>query len=71
MYSANSYDALKILANIINKSGYNADKIKHALYKTKNYPGVSGLTTFDNNGDVIKPVIIKTVRNGKFTIFKK
>ena len=40
------------------------------LYKIKDYQGVSGLTTFDENGDVIKPVAIKTVLNGKFSIVR-
>jgi branched-chain amino acid transport system substrate-binding protein len=71
MYSANSYDALKIIAGIIQRVGYDAEKIKNALYHTKEYPGVSGPTTFDENGDVIKPIMLKVIRNGRFEIFSE
>lgn len=69
MYAANSYDALKIIAQIIYNEGYDADRIKNTLYQTKNYPGVSGLTTFDENGDVEKPVMLKVIRKGRFEIY--
>ncbi len=69
MYAANSYDALKIIAEIIDKVGYDSKKIKDALYQIRNYPGVSGSTTFDENGDVRKPVMIKKIHNGKFEIY--
>ncbi|MBC8487226.1 MAG: hypothetical protein H8D45_14450 [Bacteroidetes bacterium] len=51
---------------MIETHGYDSDKIKDGLYKLKNYPGVSGITTFDKNGDVIKLVMFKTVKDGRF-----
>jgi branched-chain amino acid transport system substrate-binding protein len=55
-----------IIAETIRKKGYDGLNIRDGLYKVNNYPGVSGITTFDFNGDVIKPVAIKTVQNGSF-----
>jgi branched-chain amino acid transport system substrate-binding protein len=66
MFGAHAYDALKIIAMVIEKAGYNANSIKNELYRVKNYIGVSGVTTIDVNGDVIKPIAIKKVENGKF-----
>ena len=66
IFAAIFYDALKIVALMIEKYDYDPDKIKEGLYKLKNYPGVSGVTTFDENGDVIKPVIFKTIKNLQF-----
>lgn len=66
IFAATTYDAMKILALMIEKYGYDSDKIKDGLYKLKNYPGVSGITTFDENGDVIKLVMFKTVKDGRF-----
>ena len=65
-FAAHAYDALKIIALAIEKGGYTSDGIKSELYKISNYPGVSGMTTFDKNGDVQKPAIIKQVKNGQF-----
>ncbi|MCK4655014.1 MAG: penicillin-binding protein activator [Candidatus Cloacimonetes bacterium] len=70
-WAAQCYDALNIIALAIKDSGYNSDSIKKALYGIKNFPGVSGLTTFDENGDVIKPIKLKTVKNGKFVIISE
>ncbi|GAI47596.1 unnamed protein product [marine sediment metagenome] len=55
----------------IEKGGYNSERIKNILYGVKNYPGVNGSLTFDSNGDVIKSLVIKTVRNGKFIVVKQ
>jgi len=65
-FAAHSYDALKIIALAIQKGGYNSDGIKNALYNISNYPGVSGITSFDKNGDVLQPAMIKQIKNGQF-----
>lgn len=67
-FSAQSYDALKIIYKAITTVGNDAGAIKNYLYNLKNYNGVSGITSFDSNGDVIKPALIKEVKNGKFII---
>jgi len=66
LFAATAYDAIKMLAEIIKNVGYNADNIKDELYNVKNFYGASGLTTFDKNGDVIKPIAIKKIKNRKF-----
>jgi len=68
LFAATAYDAINILAEVIKADGYTSEKIKNGLYKIENYPGASGLTTFDKNGDVIKPIAIKKIKNGKFII---
>jgi len=70
VYAAHGYDAMRIIADAINKEGNDADKVKNYLYGLKDYRGVSGNTTFDQNGDVIKPVMLKIVKDGKFEILK-
>ena len=59
------------MALMIQKYGNDPDKIKAGLYALKNYPGVSGVTSFDENGDVVKPVIFKTVKNKQYIIIKE
>jgi len=64
--AANSYDAIKILAGIFKKYGYKPDQIKDGLYRTQNYNGVGGNLSFDEYGDVVKPIMFKTIKNGQF-----
>jgi branched-chain amino acid transport system substrate-binding protein len=65
-YAAHAYDALNIVAEAVKKGGYTADGIKTALYLIKNFQGVTGDTTFDQNGDVIKPIQIMKVEKQRF-----
>lgn len=65
-YAPIGYDAVKVLALAMEKGGFDSMGIKNALYATKDFPGLSGTTSFDQNGDVQKPIILKTVKNGKF-----
>jgi len=69
-FTANSYDALKILVLAIEKGGEDSEGIKNALYTIKDFPGVTGRTLFDANGDVQKPIGIKTVKDGRFIWLK-
>ncbi len=64
--AANSYDALMLAAEAIEMCEEDTSCIKDELYEVKNYSGASGVLSFDENGDVIKPLIIKTVKDGKF-----
>ena len=66
IFAALSYDAMKILSLAMERGGFTSDKIKDALYTIKHYPAVVGDTSFDENGDVIQPAVIKTVKNGEF-----
>lgn len=67
IYAALSYDAAKLVSNAINSVGNDADLIKKNLYSVRDYQGATGLTSFDANGDVIKNLGIKAVKNGNFT----
>jgi branched-chain amino acid transport system substrate-binding protein len=67
-YSAQGYDAVKLLAAAIEKSNStNPSVIADQLRKLNNYPGVAGYHTFNDNGDDIGKLVIKKVfRNGRF-----
>jgi len=66
IYAGLSYDAMNIAALAIKNGGTTGGGIRDALYKIRDFPGVTGVTTFDQNGDVTKPIGLKMVRNGKF-----
>ena len=68
MFSAQYYDAVMILAKAM-ETAKSADPtvFKNELAKLKDYPGVSGVTTFAPNREPIKsPVCLLTVKGDKF-----
>ena len=66
IYAADAYDAVKLLADAIESVGNSGPKIKDYLYGVKDYPGAGGITTFDEDGAVVKPVMFKKFENGEF-----
>lgn len=61
------YDAVKMIAQAIEKAGgFTGEDIRRGLNMLKNYPGVSGTMTFDDNGDVSKPMGIMHVLDLQF-----
>ncbi len=70
MLAADSYDAIFIVKEAIEKGGYSGESIRNALYHINNFQGVNGTINFDQNGDVVRPLAIKTVKDGKFIAFQ-
>jgi branched-chain amino acid transport system substrate-binding protein len=61
------YDSFMLLANAINEKGGSTKGIREYLLSLNDYDGVTGQLTFDNNGDVMKPIGIKEIINQEFT----
>ncbi len=70
MLSANGYDTLYLLSYCAEKVGNNTDRVKDCLYQIEDYQGASGILTFDENGDISKPFVLKTVKNGQFVPYE-
>jgi len=67
LISDTGYDAVYILAKTIeNSKRLNGESIQKSLSEIKHYNGASGKMTFDENGDVIKPIGIKEIKDGQF-----
>lgn len=66
-YAALAYDGLYVIAAALQQCGSDKECIKAKLYATQNFPGVTGPTSFDDHGDVLKQIVIRQVRNGTFT----
>lgn len=73
--SANAYDCLGILAQVIGKVGADRKKIRDGLAainsESNGYKGITGLTYFDKKGNCSKPAFVKKVENGKFIAAKQ
>jgi branched-chain amino acid transport system substrate-binding protein len=66
MVGASSYDAFMILVNAIRKAGTDPKAIQKALLETKDYNGLTGKISRFVQGEVVKPVQIQVVKDGKF-----
>jgi branched-chain amino acid transport system substrate-binding protein len=64
--AANSYDAVRLLANFFKDGVTTGVDIKARLYTTRNYAGIGGRTTFDRDGEVSKPIMLVRADHGVF-----
>lgn len=64
--AANVYDAAFLISNCVEKVGDDVEKVKQCLYETKDFNGASGVFSIDENGDAVKNIFFKTVKNGQF-----
>ena len=71
IYGATMYDATRIIALAVAKAGEDPDKLREFILSIRDYPGVSGITTFLPNGDVSKPVMLKKIEGGKCVPYKQ
>ena len=66
MVGASSYDAFMILVNAIKEAGIDPKAVQKALFATKDYNGLTGKISRFVQGEVVKPVQIQVVKEGKF-----
>jgi len=69
-YAALGYDNISIIAEVLRKNNFQFENINLRFFDVQNFNGITGNISFDRKGDVIKPVILKTVKNGEFVNFK-
>ena len=70
VYGATMYDMLHMLSDAAAKGKGDSEAIRSNMLAIKNYPGASGATTFLPNGDVDKPVVLKTIKDGKYVSYQ-
>lgn len=62
-----SYDATKLLLDIVSRTDVRSrTDIRDALLKTADFPGATGMTAFDYNGEVRKSPFLITIRGARF-----
>ena len=62
-----AYDAGMILFDAIKKANSTeGEKIKNVLAKTKDYPGVTGIITINEQRNAVKPAVVLEIKGGKF-----
>jgi branched-chain amino acid transport system substrate-binding protein len=75
--TAYAYDAVYLIVDQINRMGVtndpgmlqeDRDRIKDGLDRVKDWVGMGGATTLGSDGEVRRPIMIATVKNGEFVI---
>ena len=62
-----AYDAGMILFDAIKRAGdTNGEKIKNELAATKDFQGVTGIITINDQRNAVKPAVVLEVKGGKF-----
>ena len=63
--AATAYDAAKIMFDAIKRaSSLEGAAIRDALAATKEFPGVTGTVTFNENRDAVKPIVMIEIKDG-------
>ena len=65
IWTAESYDGVRLLADAIGKCGDDVDAVSRCLLELRDYQGVSGKLGIDKNHDGIREYVLKTIRGGK------
>ncbi|MFC2167756.1 ABC transporter substrate-binding protein [Acidobacteriota bacterium] len=68
LFAAEAYDIINLIANAVETntdSSFSAELVRDYLYNVRDYAGASGTISFDQNGDVVKPMAIKRIENGE------
>jgi branched-chain amino acid transport system substrate-binding protein len=72
-FAATAYDAVGIMLAAVKKAGPDVSRasLRDALAETKDYPGVTGTTTFDPvTREPVKGMVRMTVTNNEFAVVK-
>ncbi len=64
-YAALAYDSAKLTFSAIEKDGESREAILKYLDEVEDFPGVAGPISFDENHDVIRNIVVLTVKDGK------
>jgi branched-chain amino acid transport system substrate-binding protein len=68
--AALTYDAFQLLFTAIrNANSLEREDIRNALAEIQNYEGVTGIMSFDEQGDPIKCAVIIQIKDGAFTYY--
>jgi branched-chain amino acid transport system substrate-binding protein len=70
-FAAQAYDALYIMAEALKNAGEaERDSLRNALAEIKNFEGILGSFSFDEEGDVVMEPTVLIIKDGKFQIFE-
>jgi len=69
MFAAQAYDAANLIIEALKAGATDRASLRDKLAAIKNFPGVTGTTSFDENRNVDKGLTKLIVKDGKFVIY--
>jgi branched-chain amino acid transport system substrate-binding protein len=70
-FAAQAYDALYIMAEALKNAGEaDRDALRDALAEIRNFEGILGSFSFDEEGDVVMEPTVLIIKDGEFKIFE-
>ncbi|MFZ3132264.1 MAG: ABC transporter substrate-binding protein [Desulfosporosinus sp.] len=72
-FGGHAWDAFNMMVNAIKEGGADRAKVRDALEQTRNFVGISGVFNMsdkDHNGLADNCMVMVTVKDGKWTLFK-
>lgn len=70
IFAANAYDAVGVLAQVIDSVGFEVDGIRNALRNVRGYNGASGQFDINERGDSNQQPRFMIVRNGQLELYQ-
>jgi len=65
-HAALAYDAMRFLAEAIQRGGIEGKKLRDALAQTRNFSGVTGIISMDSERNAVKPAVILKLQDGNY-----
>jgi len=66
--SAQAYDAAAMVLSLLKEHKDTPQAVRDGLLALKDFPGISGATTFAGTGEAQKKLFLIKVQDGKFTL---
>ena len=71
MKSSLKKETYKMEQNEQTEGADEVEDVKQCFYETDNFNGASGVFGIDDNGDAVKTIFFKTVKDGKFVRYSE
>jgi branched-chain amino acid transport system substrate-binding protein len=68
IYTVTSFDAIKLLSQVMSKSGTSSEQLQQGLRSQKGYKGIFGDVQFTEKQCVEPPLMWKIIKDGKYRL---
>ncbi len=65
-HAALAYDAMRFLAEAIQRAGTEGPKLRDALAATRNFSGITGMISMDKDRNAVKPAVVLKLEDGRY-----
>ena len=65
-HAALAYDAMRFLAEAIQRAGTEGPNLRDALAATKDFAGITGMISMDHDRNAVKPAVVLKLEDGRY-----